>query len=234
MTIYGAAKKLWRRIPLAWRHRVRHNPVVAAVIEMIARRTAAHDEVYDAAYFANVDKSSVPSARMMSASIVEEFAPRTVLDVGCGTGALLKALADRGVQGKGAELADAAIAVCRQRGLDVTRFDIERDDPAVLGSGYDVVCSMEVAEHLPEHLADRYVAMLCQAGPVVVLTAAPPGQGGTDHVNEQPNSYWITKFEQVGFALNEETTARWRSTWAEQGVTWFFANNVMVFRRSAP
>jgi hypothetical protein len=52
-----------------------------------------------------------------------------------------------------------------------------------------MVTSFEVAEHIPERLEDRYVDMLCLLGNLIVISAATPGQGGMDHVNEQPHAY---------------------------------------------
>jgi hypothetical protein len=145
---------------------------------------------------------------------------------------------------KGLEYADAALARCRARGLDVARFDIEHDglrDATGGGgdregngtAGWDVVLSMEVAEHLPEAIADPYVDLLCAAAPVVVMTAAPPGQGGTNHVNEQPPGYWIAKFADRGFDHDAQTTRRMSADWAEAGVTWWYHRNLLIFRRRA-
>jgi hypothetical protein len=65
---------------------------------------------------------------------------------------------------------------------------------------------MEVAEHLPARTADRYVKLLSSLSSILVFTAAPPGQGGrtaTDHINEQPPWYWMTKYKQLGFRHDE-------------------------------
>ena len=38
----------------------------------------------------------------------------------------------------------------------------------------------------------------CQAD-TVLFSAAHPGQGGDDHINEQPQSYWVSKFASRGY-----------------------------------
>jgi hypothetical protein len=93
---------------------------------------------------------------------------------------------------------------------------------------------MEVAEHLPEAVADRYVELLTSLSPLVVFTAAPPGQGGSDHVNEQPPSYWILKFQQRDFGHDDGLTRRWRESWEASGVveSWYH-QNLMIFRSAA-
>jgi 2-polyprenyl-3-methyl-5-hydroxy-6-metoxy-1,4-benzoquinol methylase len=189
--------------------------------------------VYDADYYASVvEDGAARSAEIMAASIRREFAPRTVVDVGCGTGALLDAMRSQGIGVAGFEYSEAALELCRMRGLDVIKVDFERD---VLDfkETFDVAVSVEVAEHLPGSVADRYVDLLTSLSEVVVLTAAPPGQGGTDHVNEQPQAYWIAKFAARSFLHVEELSARWRDEWKAGGVAGWYYRNVMVFKRMA-
>jgi hypothetical protein len=126
------------------------------------------------------------------------------------------------------EHASAAIERATARGIKVDRYDIERDPLPPFKA--DVAISTEVAEHLPEQCADRFVdALLAMAKRAIILTAAVPSGGGTDHVNEQPNEYWIAKLEKRGARLDAELTRRWRSEWAGAGVANCFASAVMVF-----
>ncbi|MEL7345935.1 MAG: hypothetical protein AAFN59_13950, partial [Pseudomonadota bacterium] len=98
---------------------------------------------------------------------------------------------------------------------------------------FDIALSTEVAEHLPATIADPYVDFLIAISDTVIMTAATPGQGGTDHVNEQPNAYWIEKFDARGFAHDAGETEDWRSDWKVRGVDRARAKNVMIFRRKA-
>ena len=84
--------------------------------------------------------------------------------------------------------------------VTVLKFDLERDNLKDTRT-FDVAISMEVAEHLPEKIADRYVDLLTGLSNIIVFTAAYPGQGGDDHVNEQPALYWISKFQARAFNM---------------------------------
>ena len=142
-----------------------------------------------------------------------------------------EALRDRGCGVWGLEYSEAALHYCRNRRLDVARFDLERDDYRGEQT-FDAAISMEVAEHLPERAAGRYVDLLTRLSPVVIFTAAPPGQGGTDHVNEQPGVYWIAKFRARGFDVAAEQSERWRERWRASGeVDSWYHENLMIFRR---
>jgi SAM-dependent methyltransferase len=212
--------------------RIRQSRFVSRVRWFIFERLRGHDAIYDSAYFArDVEATAALSAQAMAESIWADLHPLTVVDVGCGTGALLAALQSRGCAGVGLEYSEAALAYCRERKLDVRKFDLERETLAD-DRTFDVAISMEVAEHLPENRADRYIALLTRLARVIVFTAAPPGQGGRDHVNEQPASYWIAKFGAAGFTVDDRLSSKWRESWAQGGVVaaWYH-RNLMVFRR---
>lgn len=64
-----------------------------------------------------------------------------------------------------------------------------------------------MAEHLYAKHADKLVETLTRsARHAIYFTAAPPGQGGLDHVNEQPHEYWIEKFNVHGWMLDAKKT----------------------------
>lgn len=233
MTIYGLARRLWNGLPHNLKTAVRSHAGFNRLKESVRTRTirhAAHDEIYtDEFYRKAVDPQAQQSGGIIAATIVDGLRPRSAVDLGCGTGVLLAGLQARGVRALGLEYSEAALLICRERGLDVRRFDLEKD---ALCEMFDVAISTEVAEHLPARCAEHYVDVLCGAAPTVVFTAATPGQGGTDHVNEQPHSYWIEKFRSRGFALDEPASLRWRAAWEAAGVVWWFHRNLMLFRKA--
>lgn len=202
-----------------------------AILEIKKRleANAPHDDLYDQVYFERQLSEMETSAVGIAESIKERLNPSTVLDVGCGSGSVLVELGKRGIKGFGFDYAEAALQMCRDRGLEVQKFDLEVDsgDPPRV----DLALSTEVAEHLPESCADRYVDLLCAASDSVLMTAATPGQGGTDHVNEQPNEYWIEKFKARGFVENRARTAEWREDWSKRNVDSHRAKNVMFFTK---
>jgi cyclopropane fatty-acyl-phospholipid synthase-like methyltransferase len=64
---------------------------------------------------------------------------------------------------------------------------------------FDLVVSLEVAEHLNAKYADTFVKTLVNLGDLILFSAAQPKQGGVGHVNCQPISYWERKFNSHGF-----------------------------------
>ena len=92
---------------------------------------------------------------------------RTVLDLGCSSGALGATLSAR-VTGVEADPAYAARA--RERLADVIEADLESWDPASLNTSFDCVICADVLEHLraPEDVLARAMGVLEPGGSVVV------------------------------------------------------------------
>ena len=190
-------------LPTAWNERIKRAPIMGQIVELVARvtvKSASHQEIYDQRYNAFLDAAARKSVGPMAATIKRLFKPNSVMDVGCGTGALLAQLKLNGLEIRGLEYSDAGIARCREKGVQVEKFDLEGGD--VIEGKCDLTVSFEVAEHLPESLADNYVQVISQFSPVVMMSAATVGQGGKDHVNEQPHEYWIEKMQRQGFAVH--------------------------------
>jgi SAM-dependent methyltransferase len=236
VTLYGLVNRTYRRLPPPARGALdRAPPPIQRLRRKIVSRLvrgADLDEIYDRAYYDGVvDPLMLSSSDAIARSMRREFEPRSLIDVGCGSGALMLSLERLGISCLGFDVATAAVERCRERGLQARRLDV-RGDPFPPDRA-DVVVSTEVAEHLPESTADRFVELLTTLAPIAVVTAALPGSNGKDHVNEQPNEYWIAKFGRWGFALEGALASRLREEWRAAGVDEVFSKTLMVFRAAS-
>lgn len=200
--------------------------MLASIIQSVADRL-----LYRRGYFRMVDATSARSAEPMAASIAAAFAPARVIDYGCGTGSLLSAFRRLGVDVAGTEYSRLARRMCEAKGLAPLPVDL-REPPSKPPFGRaDVAMSFEVAEHLPAAAADGFVALVAATAPIVIFSAATPGQGGQGHVNEQPHEYWISKFENRGMLCDHERSVAFRESWRSGGVDCWYSENVLVFRQ---
>lgn len=232
MSLYSFLKGSFRLLPRNLREVV-STTIGQERLHRIKGIARGHDDIYHAEYYKFLDKTTSRSAPAIADSIIESFYPDSVLDVGCGTGALLHELRKRDVAGTGLEYSGEAIKYCRERDLDVVKFDLESGTNPFRERKFNVVISMEVAEHLPEEVADKFVDLICEYGDQIVFTAATPGQGGKDHVNEQPHQYWIDKFHSRGFQFLEKQSEEWRQKWKNEDVASWFSQNLMLFNKIA-
>lgn len=231
---YHFAKRCWSLLPRRIRTIINDNKATGATKHAILDSffpLQRHNDIYSNEYVKQLDNASLPSSRIIAKSIIENFKPQSVADVGCGTGALLFSLTELGVNRTfGLEYSDWGLKWCKNRSLNVKQFDL-RKEKMVKYDRFDLVCSLEVGEHLPDTLADVYVNAIVALGDIVLFSAAIPGQGGTNHINEQPNSYWITKFAAAGFIHDATLSMLLRSEWSKTDIAWYYAKNVMVFRK---
>lgn len=93
----------------------------------------------------------------------------TILDIGCGQGDFLEAARRRGWDAQGSEFSEAAVGLCRSRGLSVQQGSLAQS-PFGCGS-FDVITAFEVLEHVnePNELLSQ-VRRLLRPGGLFYLT----------------------------------------------------------------
>ena len=160
--------------------------------------------------------------RVVLDAVMASWAPRTVLDVGCGVGLAMQYLEERGVECLGLEGSSAAIA--RSPVKDRIRL-VDLNRPVDLGRTFELVWSYEVAEHIHPTFTVTFLDTLCRHGDRLVLSAARPGQGGRGHFNEQPKSYWIDLLARRGFEFDPAASE------SLQRLPEPYADNLMAFQR---
>lgn len=165
----------------------------------------------------------------LGARLVEAIGPVSYLDVGAGTGRFTEALRKLGATADACEHSSWGRKLAALRGLTLQPFDLTREPAGPSPDQYEAAFSLEVAEHLPPELGDRLVAYLA-AAPVVVFTAARPGQGGTGHINLQPKGYWAERFAQHGHTRDTELEQRILDARGLIHGNWLL-ENLTVFRR---
>jgi len=180
---------------------------------------------YDTWFYDRQSEGSYASARLVVPIIAEIVNPKSVVDVGCGSGSWLKAFQEIGVpdtMGIDGEYVDRS----RLR-IDADRFvPMDLEHPVPVGSTFDLAVSLECAEHLTPGAAEDFVRFLTSLAPVIVLSAAVPGQGGRHHVNEQWPSYWVRLFSQFGFVAVDALRPR---IWQIPGIQPWYCQNALFY-----
>lgn len=156
--------------------------------------------------------------------ILDLFAPESVLDVGCGEGWWAREFAQRGCF---VTAVDESVREHHEsQGVRFEPADLRTlfDTP----TKFDLSICLEVAEHLPESSGPGLIESLCKSAPLVLFSAAVPGQGGYGHLNEQWPPYWEKLFERNGYAVSE--ALRWM-LWEDARVDWWYRQNMLVAAR---
>jgi len=198
----------------------------------IAKRVFGNG-VYSRSYYDDVERIEADSVLHIAAWISKNLAPSRVIDVGCGPGHMMAALATHDIDVFGVDISDAAIERVKKKNFPVERFDLTVVNTPIPGAPYDMALCCEVAEHLDEKYASQFVDTLTRCADLVYLTAAEPDPNlgvGMFHLNEQPNSYWIDLFAARDFSLDEDLTTDLRTTLGERDVISYLVR-AMIFRK---
>jgi hypothetical protein len=154
--------------------------------------------IYSSDFFDYIDSGSRASARVIPRLLLDQLKIDSLLDVGSGHGAWAAEWSKAGV---GEVIAvDGHYVKSDQLAIAPESF-IAHDLslPLDLGRRFDLVQSLEVAEHLLHEHASGFIDSLTRHGDIVVFSAAVPHQGGEHHVNEQLPEYWRQLFAARGF-----------------------------------
>ncbi len=83
---------------------------------------------------------------------LDQFLPRlqdlSILELGCGDGAMLQLLTARGANARGIDASSSGIARCHENGLVAQCLDVSTDGAPFPDQSFDVVISLETFEHL--------------------------------------------------------------------------------------
>lgn len=163
------------------------------------------------------------SARVVVPLVLRHLGnPRRVADIGCGEGLWAHQFAEHGCRVVGVD-GDYVRFVEPMEDLRFMTHDLQEPLPD-LGQ-QDLAVSLEVAEHLPASRAASFVAELCSLAPLVLFSAAIPGQGGAGHLNEQWPQYWVSLFRGQGFEVSG--ALRWQ-IWEDARVENWYRQNLLV------
>ena len=181
--------------------------------------------LYSGEFYRHIRSGSHRSAEEIVPLVMTLLQPRSVIDVGCGLGAWLRVFEQYGVEdvfgvdGSYVDTKTLEIPVERFAALDLAK-------PFRLDRQFDLVMSLEVAEHIPGACAEIFIESLTRLGPVVLFSAAIPFQGGTHHVNEQWPDYWVRYFAQKDYV---PVDCFRRKIWQNEHVEWWYIQNMLLF-----
>lgn len=182
-------------------------------------------EKYSSGFYDEFKDTAYQSAMIVAPLILEATKAKSVMDIGCGIGAWLKAFQDCGIDDVCG--VDGPWVKTEELLIPKDRFIVrELEKSITIDKTADLAISLEVAEHVEKKSADMFVEGLTRIAPVILFSAAIPMQGGVRHVNEQWPDYWEKKFAERGYVAVDYMR---RKIWADERVSFFYAQNMVVY-----
>lgn len=183
---------------------------------------------YNKTYFEEIGIGSANSAAVVIPIVQQMLTPKSVVDIGCGIGIWLAEWQRHGVNdilGIDGEYIDK-----EQLKISPDFFLAQDLEKPFLGNRkFDLVQSLEVAEHLKHEFAANFISQLCNLGNIVLFSAAIPAQGGINHFNEQYPDYWINLFAQNNFTAYDCLR---KIIWNYNAVDTCYRQNILLFIRN--
>lgn len=180
--------------------------------------------IYNENFYQAIKDGSSDSAALVVPIVMNFLKPANVIDVGCGTGEWLKEFASYGVDITGVDgdyVPKQYLKIPREKFI-VHNLNL----PFAEKKKFDLALSLEVAEHLAAERAETFIDDLIALAPVILFSAAVPGQGGYWHINEQWPSYWSDLFAKRGYAAVD---ALRKLIWDNENIEWWYRQNLLIF-----
>jgi hypothetical protein len=176
---------------------------------------------YNDEFFALQSSGSYSSAKAIVPYIVSMYHPKSIADIGGGIGTWCKVFDEFQIEATCYD-GEYAKPVCKNF------YSCDLSQPLQINKRFDLVLCLEVAEHLPEDRANYFIKDLSNLSNIVIFSAAIKGQGGTNHINEQPHEYWHNLFAANGFKINTDLRDIVRTL---QGVEWWYSQNIFTYEK---
>lgn len=183
--------------------------------------------IYDEKFYKGQMGSSFRSAKFILEYLFNIYRPTSIIDFGCGAGTWLRAAYElNNSQGKyvGLDGDWGSKDQLMPNYIDFRKIDFSNN--YTVEERFDMAMSLEVAEHIPETLAEPFVSKLTDASDIVLFSAAIPGQGGVNHINEQYQSYWNRLFKKSGYECFDIIRPAF---WSDDRVGVAYRQNTLIY-----
>jgi hypothetical protein len=158
------------------------------------------ESLYPARFFARRHKMAW-RAPILCRAIQLVLRPMNVVDIGCAVGDIVAEFNRMNIPAMGMEGAKTAEPYLLCPPELVSFRDLR--ERLFFSEWFHLATCFEVAEHIEPEFADVFVENLVCLSNKILMSAAPPGQGGVGHFNCQPLEYWTEKFGYFGYMRNE-------------------------------
>jgi SAM-dependent methyltransferase len=191
------------------------------------------DSMYPESFFKTRHKLTW-RMEIVCGAIQSVLKPSSVLDAGCAIGDLVAGFIALGIDAYGLEGSRNCMKYLVAPVGNIFFFDLRGFVP--LDRRYDLVTCFEVAEHIEREFAMQFVGNLCKLSHRVLMSAAPPGQGGRHHVNCQPPEYWQEQFTFYDYGRERDIERRLKRFWVpwarKPGIKAYY-DNLLYFEKKS-
>lgn len=180
--------------------------------------------LYTNEFYKDILSGSKRSAEVILPLVFSEIKPKSIVDVGCGTGVWLSVSKENNISDILGLDGNYVI-----KDLQIKRDEFQATDISagfLIDKKYDLALCLEVGEHIATKKSPALVDSLTRAADVILFSAAPPGQGGLHHVNEQWPAFWQKLFQNKDFACIDCIRPM---IYNNPEVEWWYRQNIFLY-----
>lgn len=171
--------------------------------------------IYDKEYFERKKRRFAPEyseervyPRLMRVAnfLNNIYHPKSILDVGCAKGFLVKAFLELGIKDvRGIDVSKYAIGqVSAEVRKKLQVVDVEKERIPFPDASFELIAALDLIEHLvnPKKALQEIYRVLKPGGKVCVTTPSPRSPNATldpSHINVHDIYYWDKMFKEIGF-----------------------------------
>lgn len=187
-------------------------------------------EPYTVDYYEAINREETNQAKVLGEGIKNLYNPKSIIDLGCGTGLYLYSFLDIDHLGvdiswEGREDRVRVISKENFRIGDITRIDF------LLPKKYDVALCLEVLEHIGMEHMEQTIKNITASSDIIITSMAQVGQAGLNHITLQPYSYWEDLFKRNGFERAYHDEYPLLIPISKVSHTIWIIRNLMVFKK---
>jgi len=186
---------------------------------------------YTQNFYESVSVRADLASKAILSIFVDLFEVTSIKDIGCGNGTWLRESLNHSlIQSRiGYDLSSAIESSnpFNNEGIIFRETDLELKNCNFVFT--DLTLCLEVAEHLTSESAVQLVKKICESSRYVIFSAATPGQGGFNHINEREFKYWISLFNSHGYTAFDIFREKIQS---QKSIPTFYRNNIFLFIKS--
>lgn len=185
-------------------------------------------KTYSQQFYSQRHQKTIYSAQTILSILLERIPEiNSAVDIGCGVGTWLSVLQDQGIE----EILGLDGDWVNEEFLAIPKECFQKTNLNQLikpSKRYDLAISLEVAEHLSPDSAENFVNTLAQLSDYVLFSAAVPGQGGINHINEQWQDYWVKLFNNLDYEAYDFIRPK---IWDNNRIPFWYKQNILFFSK---
>jgi hypothetical protein len=157
---------------------------------------------YSKSFYSSVTSRAKLASQLVFETVRTNYQPDSIIDIGSGDGIWTKTFAahSKKIRLCAVDLPGSTFKELQniEQAIEFKTIDFETE-MLENRQPFELAICVEVIEHISTERALillNWISVNCHA---VIFSGATPGQGGTQHINEQKQEYWLSKMSSLGF-----------------------------------